>query len=65
MYQKCPVCNGKRHVPPGFYGFYSSTGSHNGKWETCKTCSGSGVIRDDLTPYTVNVPRKNPEVDAQ
>ena len=45
-YQKCPVCNGRGIVPQGFYmvpegqDFSSSSTAP----ETCKTCSGSGII---------------------
>jgi hypothetical protein len=42
---KCPVCGGNGLVPNGFY---SQTG---GKWwststtpETCKSCSGTGIV---------------------
>lgn len=41
----CPVCGGNGQVPNGFY---NQTG---GKWassstapETCRTCSGSGIV---------------------
>lgn len=49
MYQKCPVCEGKGIVPPGFYNlnvpFTTNTITTTAKSaETCRTCQGSGVI---------------------
>ena len=47
-YQKCPVCNGRGIVPCGFYmvpegqDFASSSTAP----ETCKTCYGSGIIKE-------------------
>jgi hypothetical protein len=60
MYQKCPVCEGRKSVPPGFY--FDAASSSESR-ETCKTCMGSGVIRDDITP--VVIPSKYPAMDAQ
>lgn len=43
-YQRCPVCEGRGHLPQGFYltknfgiGTYNST-------EECRTCWGRGII---------------------
>lgn len=49
---KCPVCNGQRRVPRGFY---DAIGVDN--WttsdvtpETCRTCNGSGIVwGEDIT----------------
>jgi len=42
---RCPVCNGRGHVPNGFYG------TTNDEWTTssltpdvCKTCNGGGIV---------------------
>ena len=44
-YQKCPVCDGRRTVPNGFYVNYShpSAANFTGQ-EPCQTCNGAGVI---------------------
>lgn len=34
---KCPVCKGKGGMPSGFYG--TAPGA-----ETCRTCSGAGIV---------------------
>ena len=39
---KCPVCEGRGHVPAGFYA--RATAMHNTAPETCKACDGAGVI---------------------
>ena len=36
---KCPTCDGKGMVPPGFYPDGSET-----NWETCRSCEGGGII---------------------
>lgn len=43
----CPVCNGAQTVPAGFYtqnmdGMWSGSGA--GDRETCRSCSGTGVV---------------------
>ena len=42
----CPVCNGRGHVPNGFYlavgtSYYSTTSTSP---ETCRSCGGKGYI---------------------
>ena len=37
--QKCPVCEARGVVEPGFYG-----GDNSGAPETCRTCKGFGVV---------------------
>lgn len=39
----CPVCGGRGWVMPGFYNPWGLLGS-NVADETCRTCSGSGVL---------------------
>lgn len=39
----CPVCQGRRTLPIGFYGLYDSMTS-SGPPEPCRSCNGSGVI---------------------
>ena len=36
---RCPVCEGKGLVQPGFY-----PDSHDPQWAKCRSCSGSGVL---------------------
>lgn len=46
-WQKCPVCNGRGHLPHGFYTNTNPDGygtSNSTAPETCKTCLGQGVI---------------------
>ncbi len=43
---KCPVCEGRGQVPAGFYHTYHSGTVVNTCPETCKSCSGKGVIFD-------------------
>jgi hypothetical protein len=43
---KCPVCEGRGQVPAGFYHQYTSPSVVNTCPETCKSCSGRGVIFD-------------------
>lgn len=52
-YQKCPVCEGKGEVAPGFYlrrypGVIGGAGMtcHNGSPdpEPCRTCRGRGIV---------------------
>lgn len=43
---KCPVCEGRGQVPAGFYHQYVSPSVVNTCPETCKSCSGKGVIFD-------------------
>jgi hypothetical protein len=43
----CPVCNGTRHVPEGFYrqnlqGEWSSPGTTD--YEPCRTCKETGIV---------------------
>lgn len=40
----CPVCQGRRTVPPGFYGFYWGSGATNAEPEPCRSCDGTGVV---------------------
>lgn len=52
MVYKCPVCDGRGFVCDGFYGntkhsFYTS--QTNGR-NTCRSCYGTGIIRDFATP---------------
>jgi len=50
MYQCCPVCNGRGHLPIGFYTNTNPNGTGSSAStapETCKTCLGSGVILND------------------
>ena len=44
MYQKCPVCEGRGIVPPGFYNLDASSTTTANSAETCRSCQGSGVI---------------------
>lgn len=37
---KCPVCNGRGTVPPGFY----DDGTTTDVRQTCRACGGKGVI---------------------
>lgn len=52
---KCPVCDGIGQLPIGFYNPYSTGSTASAIQETCKTCSGQGIIwsRDyceEITP---------------
>ena len=41
----CPVCNGKGIVPAGFYNWPGNCGGVTSTCaETCKACSGKGII---------------------
>jgi len=40
--QKCPVCEGRKTVPAGFYSGTEKEGST--ERETCQTCFGTGTI---------------------
>ena len=45
---RCPVCNGQRLVPNGFYshiGVETYTSS-DATPETCQTCNGEGIVWD-------------------
>lgn len=39
--QRCPVCEGRGDMPPGFY---SGTPSPSARRETCRTCGGTGMV---------------------
>lgn len=43
---KCPVCEGRGHVPAGFYHTYQPPTVVNTCPETCRSCNGKGVIFD-------------------
>ncbi len=56
---KCPVCEGRGQVPAGFYYQNSAPTVVNTCPETCRSCSGKGVIfeydgSDFISPYTPN-----------
>jgi DnaJ-class molecular chaperone len=40
LWQTCPVCQGRGHVPGGFYGI-PPVGTGN---ERCRRCAGTGTI---------------------
>lgn len=48
MYQKCPVCNGTGLVsrPPGIAGDQQTWVSSDAGPYTCRTCGGSGIIKE-------------------
>lgn len=39
---RCPVCDGKGHVPSNFYNVYGNVST--GITEVCRTCKGQGII---------------------
>ena len=42
---KCPVCEGRGIVPPHFYdGYYGTFVSTNTACDSCRSCTGSGII---------------------
>ena len=41
--QKCPVCQGTRMVPNGFYS-QSQQSTTDATPETCLTCNGEGIV---------------------
>ncbi len=49
--QKCPVCEGKGKMPPGFYPDGAS-----GQWIDCRSCSGRGIVFGYQTDAPVYVP---------
>lgn len=59
--QKCPVCEGKGKVPPGFY-----PDGNQSKWQECHACGGRGIVYGyavDPVPYVpapVPMPRPIP-----
>jgi len=46
----CPVCKGRRTVPPGFYAD-SPAGTGTGE-VTCRSCGGTGIIWSYPYMYT-------------
>ena len=42
--QMCPICGGKGKTPPGFYTPETGSMSTSAAWETCRGCSGSGIV---------------------
>ena len=53
MVYKCPVCEGRGFVCAGFYGNISSpfyTSNLYGENTTCRSCCGTGIIRDFPQP---------------
>ena len=39
--QRCPICEGRGHVPAGFYGMGVATDLNP---ETCQNCNGKGIL---------------------
>ena len=55
----CPVCEGKGHVPAGFYSTNAAPTVVNTSPEICKSCGGKGVIFDSdtfINPFTMQEP---------
>jgi DnaJ-class molecular chaperone len=48
MIYKCPVCKGRGVVPQGFYNFSRGGTTTEIPPETCKSCSGKGVVEKHL-----------------
>ncbi len=51
--EKCPVCNGRRFVPYGYYqDKLAQEWTNNDKIDlrkpdnTCRTCNGKGIVRE-------------------
>jgi DnaJ-class molecular chaperone len=44
----CPVCGGRGIVIPGFYNVYPDQTGIFMNPETCRTCGGTGIIRDGV-----------------
>jgi hypothetical protein len=40
----CPVCNGRKRVPSGFYNTSGFGTSSTAVDEECRTCNGSGIV---------------------
>jgi hypothetical protein len=40
----CPVCNGKKKVPNGFYNFDGYSSTTDATPHICQTCNGEGII---------------------
>jgi len=45
MPHRCPVCQGKGTLPPGFYEHGDSVTRSDTTPDPCKTCDGLGYIR--------------------
>lgn len=50
---KCPVCEGRRSLPAGYYALsLEGTSVHSSTLpETCRTCLGSGILWDPSTSF--------------
>ena len=46
--QCCPVCGGRGKVQPGFYTPETGSMTTGAAWETCRSCSGSGLVWDGI-----------------
>jgi len=56
MMQVCPVCEGRRIVPLGFYSLADSpfrTTATAEASESCRSCAGTGVILSDAPPQPI------------
>lgn len=47
-WQKCPVCDGRGTVSPGFYSGQFVVGSTSTEREECRSCHGKGVLLDPM-----------------
>ena len=59
MVYKCPVCNGRGFVPPGFYSWFGDGqcgwSVKNAYPEVCRSCSGTGVVYEYINPPVVHI----------
>lgn len=60
--QKCPVCNGRGTVSPGFYSKDGFTSPYNAAStapmrETCQACGGKGIVWPPHTYYPQPMPQ--------
>lgn len=48
---RCPVCDGKGHVPPGFYDVVPGIPMSNDLGlDRCKSCAGAGIVWEPEEP---------------
>lgn len=52
----CPVCNGRGHVPNGFYSVVGGTGWTTSSItpEICRSCNGTGIVWAEIPKWCMN-----------
>lgn len=58
---RCPICDGRGQVPPGFYDILPgvSTGEVHLGIDQCRTCKGAGVIWEPEDKHGLTVVPKD------